>query len=94
MSMTFQGIRTLSQIKRDCLKNGWGWDQSRHDSGSDYVTFGFQSGNKKLTVVYNTFNGRFIVKDGRKMVTEENSEMDKVRWYSELLNFIYITEAA
>jgi hypothetical protein len=94
MAKQFSGRRPFEVIKAACLKNGWGWDQSRYDDGSDYVTFGFQCGSKRITVIYNSFNGRFIVKHGKKMVTEESTEMDGTRWYDELLDFIYIPTAS
>lgn len=85
----YSGKRTLEQLKADCLKNGWGWSQEKYDQGSDYVTFGFRHDTKKITVIYNTFNGTFIVAQGKKMITECSTEMDAVPWYAALLDFIY-----
>jgi len=94
MPKTFSGNRPLKEIKKAVLAKGWYWNQEKHDGGSDYVTFGFTHGKKTVEVVYNTFNGRFIVDAGKgKLVTESDSHMDSTLWYSALLDFIYLPAA-
>lgn len=86
----YKGHKPLDEIKAAVEKNKWFWDQEKFDDGSDYVTFGFNHGKKKLTVVYNTFNGTFIIKDGKSYITERDTKFDNVRWYVALLDFIYV----
>lgn len=91
MSSAYSGKRKLADIKKACLRKGWLWDQSKYDNtGSDYVTFGFQFRRLKLIVLYNTVNGRFIVDFKNRMITEESVDLDTVDWYKALLDFIYI----
>lgn len=89
--LKFTGKRTLATIKRACKKHGFAWDESKYKSGSDWVTFAFEEGNE---VIYNSCNGKFIVQTKNGIVTEESVEMEKTRWYSALLNFLYIPDAA
>lgn len=85
MAQKFAGNRPLKIIERDVKKAGGEWDDSRHDVGSDYVTFTFRD----RVVVFNTFNGKFIVKEGDDIITEESTHMDGVDWYDALLALIY-----
>lgn len=89
MAKTYGGNRPLKEIKAAVKRNGWLWDQSRHDGGSDCVTFSFASGRKKVVVVYNTFNGKFTVMNNGNMITEHSTDMDHVKWYADLLDIIY-----
>lgn len=85
--LMFSGKRTMKELKKLVINAGGGWDQSRYDNeGSDYVTFTFRG----KVVVYNTFNGRFIVKIRDKYVTEESVEFEKYKWYVDLLNMIFL----
>lgn len=89
----FAGLRPMADIKKAVKAKGWKWDQSRYDNGSDYVTFQF----RQRTVVCSMFNGRFMIKrkprdpipKGDMFITEESVEMDGVKWYRDLLHFIY-----
>lgn len=94
MAKTFDRNRPREEIKAACEERGWEWDQSRFDAGSDYITFGFQSGRKKVRVIYSSFNGKFIVKQGRDFITEASTGMDGTKWYDDLLDFIYLPSAA
>lgn len=88
----FKGNKPMKEIKAAVLKHGWPWSQAKFDQGSDYVTFGFIGADKvPREVVYNTFNGTFIVKgDGDVgLITERSTEMDGTPWYDALLLFIY-----
>jgi hypothetical protein len=89
---TYSGKRALKDIMKAVVSKGWEWNQQRYDSGSDFVTFEFRSGRKKLIVVYNTINGGFIVEDKGVMITEESTDMDAVKWYAALLDLIYLRE--
>jgi hypothetical protein len=90
---TFNGVRPSQEIKASCLSNGWHWNQSAYDNGSDYVSFEFRSGRKRVDVLYNTASGRFIVKDQGVLVTEDSTKMEGVKWYAALLDFIYFPKA-
>lgn len=94
MAKQYSGVRPLHRIEMECYKNGWDFDRSRYDAGSDYVTFEFRHGKKKVVVVYSSFNGKFIVKQGKKMITESSTDMDGTPWYDALLDFIYLPLAA
>lgn len=87
---TFAGNRSFEEIRRAVIKKGWFWDQSRYDGGSDYVTFGFRSGREDILVVYSLFSGKFIVRHNGKIITERSTEMDSVKWYADLLDFVYL----
>ncbi len=90
MSKIFAGKRSLEDIKNAVIKNGWFWDQPRFDGDSDYGTFGFRSGREEVLVVYSLVSGRFIVRHNGKIITERSTEMDSVKWYADLLDFIYL----
>jgi hypothetical protein len=78
--------RPFEEIKAAVIANGWLWEQSKFDKGSDFVTFGHDD----HVIVYNTFNGRFITKHNGVIVTEESTEYDSEDWYKSILDFIYI----
>lgn len=75
----------MKEIKAAVKKKGWAWYQGKYDNGSDYVTFQFDT----REVVYNTVSGRFIVEEGGDYITEGSTHMDGVKWYDDLLDFIY-----
>lgn len=83
---------TLSELRLKCAESGFVLDTTRHDQGSDYVTIYFKHSGKKLNVVFNTFNGTFIVKRNGEMVTG-SSALDGTPWFDAILDFIYTNEA-
>lgn len=85
----FKGNKPLAVIKRDVEANGWPWDQSKYDQGGDWVTFGFMFDKKPYDVLYNTFNGKFMVRIGEDIITESDDHLDGTGWYDFLLSFIY-----
>lgn len=93
--MKFAGNRPLAEIKKAVKKKKWLWDQRAHDlRGSDFVTFQFAPKTYQPNiVVYNTFNGKFLVKDEfrNKIYTEESVDAEQqFQWYRDLLNFLYV----
>lgn len=90
--LKFSGKRRTQDIKRACHKRGLSWDASRYENGSDYVTFEYRHYGSEVRVIYNTFNGTFMVKHGDEMITEKSTHMDEVGWYRGLLRFIYIED--
>lgn len=89
---TFKGNKSLSEIREACEKRGWHYDQSGFDNGGDWVNFDFRHGEEVRRVVFNTFNGTFLIKDGADMISERSTELDDVPWYAALLEFIYEME--
>ena len=86
----FSGNKPLKVIERNVKRNGWPWDQSRFDNGSDYITFGFEHKGHRVDVVYNTFNGKFMANPhGSKDIITEQENLDGTPWYDALLDFIY-----
>lgn len=93
MVKKYTGNKNMKAIRHAVIENGWPWYQDKFDQGSDYVTFGFMYGKTRFEVVYNTFNGRFLVRNSNGNIkTEESTECDKLKWYSALLDFIYTTD--
>ena len=92
----FKGDKPLKIIERTIKQKGGRWNQDDFDKGGDWINFSFPHKEDGLTwhypVVYNTFNGRFMVKIDKKIYTERDSNMDDTPWYAALLNTIYITE--
>lgn len=93
MAKKFKGFKSSAVIKQQCEEYGWFYSQENYDAGSDYITFEFHSGKQKFMILYSTVNGRFMIQDAKKkkIITEESAELDNVKWYSELLDFIYTT---
>lgn len=90
----FYGTKPLEDIEAAVKANDWMWDDQAFNRGSDYVTFQFSYGGFDEAVVYNTFNGTFIVRlVGDILVTEKDDYLDDTDWYAALLDFIYITDA-
>lgn len=90
----FYGTKRLEDIEAAVKANGWIWMDDEFNRGSDYVTFQFMYGDFNEAVIFNTFNGTFIVRIADDvLVTEKNAELDDVDWYAALLDFIYITDA-
>lgn len=95
MTKQYAGNKKLSDIKAAVIKNGWPWFQENFDTGSDYVTFGFMHDKKRFEVVYNTFNGTFLVKNSKGQIkTERSTECDRLKWYVALMDFIYVSNKA
>lgn len=86
----FAGNRPLSSIKRRVKKNGWYWNDDEFRSGGDWVSFQFVSHGHDVQVLYNGFNGRFLIRFGGSLLSETSTEMDGVDWYDALLDFIYV----
>lgn len=87
----YKGNRKLDDIRKLVIERGGTWDQTAYNRGSDYVTFEFIHKSLSPSVVYNTFNGNFIIKgDGGKYITERSKEMDGVDWYDDLLDTIFL----
>ena len=84
--LSFSGNRKLSDIKKLVIASGGACDESAFKSGSDWIFFRYKG--RKIT--YNTFNGRFITQIGKRYVTEENTNMEKYKWYVDLLNLLYL----
>jgi len=89
----FYGTKPLGDIEAAVKANGWGWMDDEFNRGSDYVTFQFKHGDFNEAIIFNTFNGTFIVKVAGEYITEKNAELDDTDWYAALLEFIYITDA-
>lgn len=86
----YSGTRPLKEILKACKKNFWPTNTVAHDKqGSDWVLIGFIHQSRRFEVSLCAFNGKFIVKDGSKYVTEESTEYDDVEWYRALLDFLY-----
>lgn len=90
MGKQYAGMRKLQDIKRDVLKAGLSWNQLKYDAGSDWVHFG----NEGAHITYNTFNGTFITEVNGNYVTERSDYMDGIKWYDDLLDFLYVTYEA
>jgi hypothetical protein len=88
---TFKRSLTLDELKAKCIENDLGIDTSGYERGSDFVVFQFQYGSTSFIVLYNTFNGNFIVTHRGKRYTEQFGADDKP-WYAALLNFLYTNE--
>lgn len=86
----FSGNRSRAAVRAAVLAKGWRWDDERYEAGSDWTTFGFEHDGRTFDVVWCSFNGRFIVDDGGKCVSESSTNMDGVPWYDALLDFIYL----
>ena len=81
----FAGNRPLEEIKQAVIDAGDTWQEEKFREGSDYVSFGFMG----KWIVYNTFNGNFIVNVDGEMITGE-SKLDGVEWFDKLLDFLYL----
>lgn len=90
MTKKYQGNKPLKTILTACKKNHWPVSTQKYDEdGSDFIMFGFIYKADKFEVLYNTCSGRFMVRQGKKIITEESTDMDDVPWYAALLDFIY-----
>ena len=94
MSKKFKGNRALPFIEqrlalsKDITDNYW--DQSNWDNGGDWVAFGFEFDAIRYDVVFNGFNGHFVVRTpSGDTVTHESDELDGTPWYDFLLNLVY-----
>ncbi len=86
---TYTGNRSLDEIKAK-VEN---WDQSRFDNGGDWINFIYEASDGLLyPVIYNGFNGTFLVKVEGEIITERNTELDNTSWYSELLDILYTSK--
>ena len=87
--LTFSGNRNLADIKTDVIKSGGAWNTERYDAGEDRLSFTFHG----RLVIYCPFNGTFItqksIKGREELITESSVEMEKHKWYVDLLNLLY-----
>jgi len=83
----YSGNRSRDEIKKRVLAAGGTWDQSAYDRGSDFTRITYK-GREILLGVF----GRFIIKEGKKYITESSKDMDGTPWYDELLELLYIPE--
>lgn len=88
----FGGNKSTDEIIKAVKANGWNIATAKYGAGGDWITFEFHFNDEIYTVVYNAFNGRFMVKIDDDIITESRSEFDDVPWYSALLDFIYLPE--
>lgn len=89
--------RTLPEIKKIVEDKFWWINTELHDTkGHDHIAIGWYNGFYKYgKVLYNTFNGCFIVYDKKNNVvaTHLSEELDNEAWYKEILDVFYISEA-
>lgn len=86
----FGGNKPTDDIIKAVKANDWNIATAEYRAGGDWITFEFHFDNEVYTVVYNVFNGGFLVKIDSNIITENNSDYDDVPWYSALLDFIYL----
>ena len=58
--------------------------------GSDFVKITGMFADQALTVLFNTFSGRFIVEIDGDYVNERSSELDGTPWYDAVLDLVYV----
>lgn len=98
----FKGNRHINDIKFFVKRAGGQWDSSAYDNnGSDWQFFQFfpKAGfpgmpeNTFATVMYSSFNGRFMIREewleNNNIITESSDNLDGVAWYDELLDLLY-----
>ena len=86
MSKEYTGNKTQEEIQAK-VKN---WDQTGWDRGEDWINFDFTSqAGDRYPVLYNGFNGTFLIDIGGDTITECSTELDEERWYIELLDILY-----
>jgi len=84
---TYQRKRTLEEFKAICKKNGWTFDDSQLDSGSDHVSFTFKVGRTTGTALWSTVNGRFFgkIKSGVRF-SSDDTFCEGTKWFQALLD--------
>jgi hypothetical protein len=92
MAKKFKGNKPISDIRAACEAHGWEYEQDGWDKGGDWINFTFKhdQGAFSTNVLFNGFNGTFIIKgENGEMITERSTNLDGVPWYDALLEFIY-----
>ncbi len=88
--------RSVEEIKKLVEEKFWWINTELHDTkGHDHIVIGWYNGHHKYgKVLYNTFNGNFVVYDKKNNVvaTHLSDELDNEAWYRELLDLFYIAE--
>jgi len=85
-------MRNLNEICTIMNSKGMKLNSSDFDNGGDFYCFKGVWHDMPLSILYNTFNGKFQVWNGitEKLLATEQSEIDNKEWYSELLNTFYV----
>jgi len=88
--------RSVEEIKKIVEGKLWWINTELYDTkGHDYIVIGWHNGFHKYgKVIYNTFNGCFIVYDKKNNVVANHlsEELDNEAWYKEILEVFYIAE--
>lgn len=88
--------RPLKDIKTLVEQKLWWINTEEYEKhGSDYIVIGwFNEKHRFGKVMYNTFNGNFIVYDQKNNIVANHlsDELDQEPWYQEILEMFYITE--
>lgn len=84
----FKGLRPIDKICDIARSKGYVVDKQKFEQGSDFITF-----RGERTIIYNTFNGQFMVYDtltcSHLLATHESLNLDNEQWYSDILNMFY-----
>lgn len=91
----YKGIKKYDDICKLMKDKGLHVDTREFDKGGDFVNFKGVWHGLPLTIVYNTFNGQFMVFNGitgDQLATHLSTELDGVLWYSDLIDTLYEPE--
>jgi len=88
---TFTRHRSINELKAECKKRRWRFNQSEYNKGSDHVWFIFHVGRVSGKVFFNSFNGRFFgqINNGTRFSSDETTHEDKP-WFKTLLAVAYV----
>ena len=88
----FSGCRALDDIMKDVKLKGMEVNTKDYDNGGDCVSFYGDWHSMKLLIIFNTFNGKFLIHSmitGEMVATNMSEELDNEDWYTEILNVFY-----
>lgn len=89
----FSRHKTLDEITGACRAAGFEVDTEQYDHGSDHVTIDGIFAGRRMAIIYNTFNGRFLAPDDDgHLLTERSANLDGIDWYDAILEFLYVAD--
>lgn len=82
----FGGVKSLEQIKEQCIACGVEFSDKEFRKGSDYVLLR----SPKAHVLFSSFNGRFfgVTPEGTRFSSD--ATFDGEPWFDQLLSFFYV----
>ena len=88
----YKGNRKFDDVCKIMNERGMSVDSRDFDRGGDFVNFSGLWFNVPVTIMFNSFNGQFMVfnkKTDERLATHLSVELDGEQWYNDLMDTLY-----